>query len=113
MKANYDVFIGREIVENGEEYLVTVSLPSQACSSYWTLEQACEELCDSVKAGKSVLLYQTPDQAAPLTRKIPKVTESRYQPFKPNEMDLLQKLYAEKEEMKRFPNPFENQPYLQ
>src|SRR3989344_8471588 len=91
----YDLFIGRELFENGDEYLVTVSLQSQACNSYWTLEQACEELCNSVKEGKSVLLSQNPNRAG-----------ATYKPFRPEQLDLLQRLYARREEMKRFPDTF-------
>ena len=97
----YDVFIGREIFDDGLEAFVTLSLQDRGACSYTSLVVACEELCDSVREGKSVLLYQGPGQA-----------EAKYEPFKPEQMTLLQRLYAQKEEMKRFSNPFENQPLI-
>ncbi|MDP3698068.1 MAG: hypothetical protein Q8R47_00625 [Nanoarchaeota archaeon] len=102
----YDLFIGREIFEDGDEYVVTLNLQSQSshsysAHSYWSLRQACEELCDSVKEGKKVLLSQSPNRAG-----------AKYAPFKSEQMDLLQRMYSERAEMKRFPDHFENQPYI-
>ncbi|HLD40341.1 MAG TPA: hypothetical protein VJB13_04325 [Candidatus Nanoarchaeia archaeon] len=102
MIAGYDVFIGREIFEDGLEAFVTLPLQDRGACSYTSLVVACEELCDSVRSGKKVLLSQSPTQAE----------GAKYEPFKPKQMELLEKLYAQKKEMKRFPNPFENQPYL-
>ena len=36
----------------------------------------------------------------------------RYEPFKPEQMTLLQRMYTQREETRRFPNPFDNQPPL-
>jgi hypothetical protein len=36
----------------------------------------------------------------------------RYEPFEPEQMTLLQKMYQDKEKMKRFPNPFDAQPLI-
>ena len=98
----YDVFIGREIFEDGLEAFVTLPLQGRGASSYTSLVMACAELCNSIKDGKRVLLYQSPGQVA----------EAKYRPFKPEQMALLQRLYSRREEMKRFPDPFDNQPLL-
>ena len=101
MITGYDVFIGREIFDDGLEAFVTLPLQQRSACSYTSLVVACEELCDSVKEGKKVLLSQS------LTR-----AGAKYEPFKPKQMEFLEKLYAQKKEMKRFPDPFEYQPYL-
>jgi len=36
----------------------------------------------------------------------------RYEPFKPEQMTLLQRMYQDKPEMKKFPNPFDAQPLI-
>ena len=108
----YDIFIGREIFDDGLETFVTRPLQGSGVCSYASLIIACEELCNSVREGKSVLLYLAPDQVSPLTRERPGSTESRFESFKPEQMGLLQRLYAQKEEMKRFPDPFDNQPQI-
>ncbi len=140
----YDRFIGREIFEEGDENFVTLNLHSMGSGSYLSLEQACDDLCREVESGERVLLYQSPGQVGPKTRRTSHIFEAltsalaktmregnaamvveqgqgeetynlagrRYEPFKPEQMTLLQKMYQEKPEMKRFPNPFDAQPLI-
>lgn len=136
----YDMFIGREIFEDGHENFVTLNLHSMGSSSYLSLEQACDDLCIGVEKGERVLLYQSPGKVGPKTRKASNVFETLnstlgkimgegdaaivvgkeegiytlagrgYEPFKQEQMALLRKMYQNKPEMKRFPNPFNAQP---
>jgi hypothetical protein len=137
-----DIFIGREIFSEGFELFATLDLRSLGSHSYRSLEMACKELCAAVKEGKQVLLYQSPGEVGPRTRRAAPVFEAlnlglgetmkegdgvmvvdkepsketyrldgrRYEPFKPNQMAILQRMYQDKPEMKKFPNPFDAQP---
>ena len=140
----YDRFIGREIFEDGDKNFVSLNLHSMGSSSYLSLEQACHDLCRGVESGERVLLYQSPGQIGPQTRRAAHISEALnsaladtmregdavmvidqrqgeetytlagriYEPFKPEQMTLLQKMYQDKQEMKRFQNPFDAQPKI-
>jgi len=59
---DYDLFIGREIFEDGYENFVTLDLQSMGSVSYSSLEQAFEDYCRGLKEGKRILLFQSPGQ---------------------------------------------------
>ncbi len=61
----YDVFIGREILENGDEYFVTLYLHNGGSISYCSLWQACDDLCAAIKRGERVLLHESPGEVGP------------------------------------------------
>jgi len=140
----YDRFIGREILKNGFECFVTLNLHSLGSGSYLSLEQACDDLCLSMEKGERVLLYQSPGQVGPETKRVSDILEivnsalgetmregdtarivdtnqgeetytlagRKYRPFYPEQMTLLQRMYQDKPDMKRFPDPFDAQPLI-
>jgi len=137
----YDEFIGREVFHDGSEAFVTLDLKSFGSTSYRSLEMACDQLCYNVKEGKKVLLVRNPGYVGSKSRKASLISESlnsnvfklginarivdqepgvdeyiipgrRYEPFNSEQMTTLQMMYQEKLDMKKFPNPFDNQPLI-
>lgn len=62
----YDTFIGREVFEDGKEFVVTLDLHGGGSISYTTLFQACKDLSEAVRTGKAVLLSRSPGAGLPV-----------------------------------------------
>jgi hypothetical protein len=137
-RLGYDTFIGRTIFPDGREFFVTLDLHRGGSGSYTTIKQACGDLIYEVKEGKKVSLYHNPGKIGPITRNTGDVSnnlesllkklgaenlktienteeqtytlsERTYEPFKPEQMAELKKMYDSEPEMKKYPSPFSNQ----
>ncbi len=110
----YDIFFGRVIFEEGQEHFVSLNLHTGGSASFGSLETACEFFCNDVEKGKKILLSLSPGREEQRTRKDQwgeyTLAARKYEPLKSEQMDLLQSMYASREEIKAFPNPFEHQP---
>ncbi len=99
-------FMGLEVLPDGEERFVALNLHGLGTCNYTSLEIACMVLCAETRRGRKVLLFKSPGNVASENP----TGETKYLPFKQEQMKALERMYESKIEMKTLPNPFLNQP---
>ena len=132
-----ETFMGLEITPDGKTQFVALNLHGGSSAYYTSLEMACRILCAEVKYRNKVLLFKSPGKsdekqmglegvrdilansagrAEDLEKQILNLRANQntvsgtYLPFKPEQMQTLERMYESKTEMKKYPNPFLNQP---
>lgn len=92
------LFVGRRVSSDKTEHFAT--LDYSGVTGYSGLNQAYHTICDAVKKERTILLSKSPGNDEVTT----------YEPFRPKEMQELQRRFEADPEMEGYTNPFEYQP---